>query len=367
MSSGIPQAAPGIPPPAALVTGGNAEPRLGASPFGPPALTGRIRVSPEDFLVEELDAFEPDGAGEHLLLTVEKRGMNTAFAAQRIAAWAGVPESAIGFAGLKDRHAVTRQRFSVQLPGREAPELAALESEEIRVLAAHRHGRKLQRGALRGNRFGIVVRDVVGDAEAFEGRLREIAANGFPNSFGEQRFGHGGGNLDAARRMFEGQRVRRDRRSLLLSAARSELFNAVLATRVASGSWWSGMPGEVWMLDGSHSVFGPEPDPSALAARVAAHDIHPTGPLWGRGELRTTGACLELEESALAPYVDLRAGLEAVGLKQERRALRAIARGLRWERLEPGILRLVFELPPGCYATSLLAALGTVEDAAARG
>jgi tRNA pseudouridine13 synthase len=127
------------------------------------------------------------------------------------------------------------------------------------------------------------------------------------------------------------------------------------------------MTGEVWMLDGSRSVFGPEPDALALAARVAAHDVHPTGPLWGCGALRTAGACRALEESTLAPCESLRTGLERAGLKQERRALRAIARALRRVWPEPGALRLSFELPPGSYATCLLAALGTVEDAAAGG
>ncbi len=334
------------------------------SPFGPSVLNARIRTTPEDFFVEELGAFEPDGAGEHLLLTIEKRGMNTAFAAQRIAAWAGVADVAIGYAGMKDRHAVTRQRFSVHLPGRESPDLAALVSDDLRVLAASRHARKLQRGALRGNRFELTLREVVGDAEAIEHRLAELATHGFPNYFGEQRFGHGGGNLEAAQRMFAGQRVRRDKRSLLLSAARSELFNVVLAARVADGSWWRGLPGELWMLAGNRSVFGPEPDPAALAERVAAHDVHPSGPLWGRGALRTTDACRALEEAALAPYASIRAGLEEAGLKQERRALRTIAAGLHWEWLQPDVLRLRFELPPGSYATSMLRALGDVGDSA---
>ena len=333
-------------------------------PFGPPVLHGRIRSTPEDFFVEELDAFAPDGSGEHLLLTIEKRGMNTAFAAQRIAAWAGVPESAIGYAGMKDRHAVTRQRFSVQLPGREAPDVAMLESDGMRVLAADRHTRKLQRGALRGNRFVLILRDVVGDAKAIEHRLGELAVHGFPNYFGEQRFGHGGGNLDAALRMFQGQRVKRDKRGLLLSAARSELFNVVLAARVADGSWCRGLPGELWMLEGSRSVFGPEPDPAALAERVATHDVHPSGPLWGRGALRTADACRALEDAALAPHETIRAGLEAAGLKQERRALRTIAGGLHWEWLQADVLRLGFELPPGSYATSLMQSLGQVVDSA---
>ncbi len=357
MSDTLRPVAPGILPSAAL-----APPC--ASPFGPTVLSARIRTTPEDFFVEELDVFEPDGVGEHLLLTIEKRGMNTAFAAQRIAAWAGVTDVAIGYAGMKDRHAVARQRFSVHLPGREAPDIATLVSDDLRVLASNRHARKLQRGALRGNRFALNLRDVVGEADAIERRLAELAEHGFPNYFGEQRFGHGGGNLEAAQRMFAGQRVRRDKRSLLLSAARSELFNMVLAARVADGSWRRGLPGEMWMLAGTRSVFGPEPDPAALAARVAAHDVHPSGPLWGRGTLRTADACRALEEAVLAPHATIRIGLEEAGLKQERRALRTIAAGLHWEWPQPGVLRLEFELPPGSYATSLLRSLGEVADAA---
>ncbi|MBS0212661.1 MAG: tRNA pseudouridine(13) synthase TruD [Proteobacteria bacterium] len=335
------------------------------APFGPPVLQARMRVAPEDFFVEELPAFEASGSGEHLLLTVEKRGMNTAFAASMIARWAGVPESAVSFAGMKDRHAVTRQRFSVHLPGRDAPDVAALASDDLRVLDATRHARKLQRGALRGNRFALALREVVGERDTIETRLRLIRERGFPNAFGEQRFGREGGNLDAARAMFAGRRMRREQRSILLSAARSELFNRVLAVRVRDGNWDAGLPGEVWMLDGSHSVFGPEPEPSALAERAARLDIHPTGPLWGRGELRTQVACRDLEIAALADFTDMRTGLEQADLRQERRALRVPARDLTWQWHANGVLELAFDLPAGSYATSLLHALGPVADAAA--
>ena len=248
---------------------------------GAPVLQARIRTVAEDFFVEELPAFAASGAGEHLLLTVEKRGMNTPFAAQRIARWAGVPVSAVGFAGMKDRHAVTRQRFSVWLPKRVAPPLEALQSDDLRVLDHVWHSRKLPRGALAGNRFVLVLRGVQGASEAIEARLRAIAAQGVPNAFGRQRFGRDGGNVAAALAMFAGQRVRRETRTLLLSAARSALFNQVLAARVAAGSWATALEGEVFMLDGSHSVFGPEPLTPALQSRLAAFDIHPTGPLWG--------------------------------------------------------------------------------------
>lgn len=335
---------------------------------GAPALSAAIRVRDEDFLVEELPGFEASGVGEHLLLTVEKRGMNTAFAARTIAQWAGVPESAIGHAGLKDRHAVARQRFSVWLPKKIAPAIAALQSDDLRVLDHAWHARKLPRGALAGNRFVLALRGVEGDHARIESRLQAIVVRGVPNYFGEQRFGHDAGNLRKALAMFDGRRVRREERALLLSAARSELFNRVLAARVGAGNWDAALDGEVWMLDGSRSVFGPEPLTPELAARLAAFDVHPTGPLWGQGEPRCAGAARALELDALQdPTAErLRAGLERAGLKQERRALRLRPEGLCWRWLEADALELGFSLPAGCYATVVLAELGAVTDAAGR-
>ena len=331
---------------------------------GTAVLSARMRSTPEDFMVAEIDAFEPTGSGEHLLLTIEKRGMNTAFAATRIAQWAGVPEMAIGYAGLKDRHAVTRQRFSVHLPKRVAPDLGTLESPELHVLESTWHAKKLPRGALAGNRFELTLREIQGERGEIDARLRDIAARGVPNYFGEQRFGRGGDNVSAALAMFAGRRMRREQRTMLLSAARSELFNRVLAARVAAGHWDRSLDGEVWMLDGSRSVFGPEPSSPALDERLAAFDIHPTAPLWGRGVLRTTGDAEALETSVMAEGDGplLRAGLEAAGLKQERRATRLRPAGLVGEWLEDGALRVRFALPPGCYATVVLGELGPVMD-----
>lgn len=339
---------------------------------GPAVLQGRYRATPEDFRVEELPAFEADGQGEHLLLTLAKRAMNTAHVARRIAQWAGVDERDVGYAGLKDRHAVTIQRFSVQLPGRPDPDPAALEldqdGESLRVLHARRHSRKLSRGALAGNRFVLVVRDVRGGRAQIAARLQALAGQGVPNYFGVQRFGHGGDNLGRALAMFGGRRVGREQRSMLLSAARSQLFNQVLAARVRGGSWAGGLAeGEVWMLDGSRSVFGPQPLNSELAGRVQRFDIHPTGPLWGRGELRSDGMARSLELDALADPVSLRLrdGLEAAGLKQERRALRLRPADLAWQWPAADVLELSFVLPPGTYATSVLAELGTLGEGAA--
>jgi tRNA pseudouridine13 synthase len=334
---------------------------------GGAVLSARMRVAPEDFRVEELDAFEPSGSGEHLLLTVEKRGMNTALAARRIAQWAGIAEMGVSYAGLKDRHAITRQRFSVHLPKKVAPDLDGLQSSDFRVLAHAWHARKLPRGALAGNRFALVLRDVEGERDAIEQRLQAMAMQGLPNYFGEQRFGRDGDNVGQALAMFAGRRTRREQRTIYLSAARSLLFNQVLAARVADGSWNAGLDGEVWMLDGSRSVFGPEPWTDALAQRLAAFDIHPSGPLWGAGELRSRGAALALETSALADArsLALRDGLEAAGLKQERRALRLRPEAVEWNWSDADLC-LGFSLPAGCYATTVLAELGEVADASER-
>jgi len=332
--------------------------------FGEPLLRADIRTTPEDFQVDELPAFEPSGEGEHLLLTVRKRGANTVHVAKLLAKWAGLPEMGVSFAGMKDRHAVTTQRFSVHLPKRIAPDIAALASDEVEVLEATWHNRKLQRGALAGNRFRLVLRNVLGDHKAIDERLSLIAARGLPNWFGEQRFGRDGGNVPAALAMFGGRRMRPDQRSLLLSAARSALFNQVLAERVAQGTWDTPLDGEVWMLDGSRSVFGPEPWTDLLADRLGRFDIHPSGPLWGEGELRSSGAAAALELGAISDEqsLQLRAGLEAARLKQERRALRLRPANLQHRWLENDVLELTFALPPGCYATAVLHELGQVND-----
>lgn len=336
--------------------------------FGEAVFSASIRSTPEDFFVEELPAFEPSGEGEHLLLTVEKRGINTSAAATHLANWAGLPEVAIGYAGMKDRHAVTRQRFSVHLPKRIAPELSGLESENLRVLESSWHNRKLPRGALAGNRFVLVLRDVAGERGLIDARLGDIHARGIPNWVGEQRFGRDGGNVDAALAMFAGRRVRRDQRSILLSAARSTLFNRVLAARVGDGSWECGLEGEVWSLAGSRSVFGPEPWSETLAQRLAGFDIHPSGPLWGAGALRSTGCSAQVEMVALADpqSMVLRRGLEDTGLAQERRALRLALAEMSWKWRSETTLELAFVLPPGSYATALLHELGDAADRSLR-
>ena len=327
---------------------------------GEPPLTARLRARPEDFQVEEILGYDPDGAGEHLLLWVEKRGANTDWVARELAKFAGVPPVAIGYAGLKDRHAVTRQTFSVQLAGRPDPDWSTFPHADVTVLAATRHSRKLKRGALRGNRFVLVLREIEGDRAQAESVLQRMATHGVPNYFGEQRFGREGGNVAQARAMFAGRRVDRDKRSMLLSAARSQIFNQVLAARVERACWDTPLEGEIWSLAGSRSWFGPEPFSDALAERLARGDIHPSGPLWGQGEPPTQGDAGTLEREIGAAHGDLVAGLVAARMDQERRPLRLLPGQLRWRWLADDALELSFELPAGAYATVVVREVATV-------
>lgn len=330
--------------------------------FGGPPLAARLRVAPEDFVVEEQLSFTASGSGEHWLLSVEKRNANTVWAAGRLARFAGVAEREVGYAGLKDRHALTRQFFS--LPAKKGANLdwSSFSDPEVRVLNAARHARKLQRGALIGNRFELILREVVGDPATAEPVLTRIAAGGVPNYFGEQRFGRGGGNVDRARALFAGGHFQRNERSLLISAARSELFNAVLAARVADASWQRAIDGDVFQLDRRSAIFGPEAADELLRARIEAGEIHPTGPLWGQGELRSQGAAFALERAVVDRYPELAAGLIACGLEQQRRALRVRPQDLSWRWLDPHTLHITFALPAGAYATTLLRELANFAE-----
>ena len=319
----------------------------------------RIRTCPEDFLVDEELGFKPEGAGEHLLIRIRKRNLNSEQVARQLAHHAGIRTRDIGYCGLKDRAAVTSQWFSVWLPGKPDPDWSSLENENLQLLDHIRHNRKLQRGALSHNIFTIVLRDVQGDINKIEARLETIKLQGVPNYFGEQRFGRNGHNLVAAEAMFGGKRIKdRHLRSLYLSAARSFLFNEVLAARVRSDNWQTILPGEAVVLAGSRSFFLCEAVDQSIIDRLAQGDIHPSGPLWGRGELPARADAANIERLALNHYELFRTGIEQAGMKQERRPLRLLVNDINWNWLtevsEDQKLRLHFTLPAGAFATALL-------------
>jgi tRNA pseudouridine13 synthase len=327
--------------------------------LGPPGARGAIRSEPGDFRVEERLGFEPDGAGEHVLLLVEKRATNTHWVARALAEHAGVKRVDVGYAGSKDRHAVARQWFTVRVGAGAEPDWDTLAAPGVRILARARHRRKLKHGAHRGNAFVLRVRALRGDTADLEARLHAVARDGVPNYFGAQRYGLG--NVETARALFAGARVPRVQRGFALSAARSALFDAVLAERVAAGTWKTLLDGDVANLAGSASWFPVERADAELARRAQELDLHPTGPLWGRGELATRGVVRALEERVASAHEDLARGLEDAGLEQARRALRVVPEGLRWE-IARDELALSFALPPGTYATSVLNELIEAED-----
>jgi tRNA pseudouridine13 synthase len=333
-----------------------AEPMPLPTAHGEPPVSGQLRSAPEDFIVDEVLGFEPDGAGSHALLVVEKRGANTGWVASQLARAAGVAARDVGWSGQKDRNALTRQAFTLPWPA-QAPVAGCLEfaGEGYRVLRADRHGRKLRPGSHRANRFALRVRAVAGDLDALVARLGLVGERGVPDYFGPQRFGRHGANLERARAWAASAGAPRDRsaRSFALSAARSALFNAVLAERVRRGDWDRLLPGEAVMLDGRRSFFRAGDIDETLVARCVAMDVHPSGPLWGRGASPAEDVALAVESAVTDAEPGLRALLEGEGLDHERRALRLPVRGLRWS-LERDDLLLEFELPRGSFATAVL-------------
>ena len=325
---------------------------LGPRAHGPACGQALLKSTAEDFQVDEVLEIELSGVGEHLWMWVEKRGLNTEEAARRLARAAGVSQRAISYAGLKDRQALTRQWFSLHLPGKADPDLSGAEGHSLSILKAVRHSRKLQRGAHAANGFSLRLKHLNADKEELELRLQRIRAHGVPNYFGLQRFGHKGGNLVDAMRFAQAGEFpeQRNLRSRLLSAARSHLFNRVLAERVAAGTWDRAEVGDLLAFTDSRSFF-PAGEAECSDPRLAILDLHPTGPMWGVGGSPATGAPQLREDKLAAEQPVLASWLALAGMKQERRILRLPIAGLAWHYPEPDVLQLAFVLPAGCFAT----------------
>ncbi|MDI1311888.1 tRNA pseudouridine(13) synthase TruD [Prosthecobacter sp.] len=331
---------------------------------GGPLGRARFKVQPEDFVVEELLGFEPSGEGEHCLVWAEKRNLDSNTAAARLADAVGIRRRLVSHCGLKDRHAVTRQWFSLHMPGQASPEPEALESEGLRVLRITRNTRKLRRGIHLGNRFTIRLREPDFDAVLAAQRWQAIAEKGAPNFFGSQRFGNEGRNVEKAQAMFRGEFTPGDRllRGILLSAARSHLFNAVVAARMARGSWDKPVAGEVFGFADNGTILLPENQRGDEVARFEKGIVELTAPLWGSGELQSVGEVRMLEQELLAEFPDITAGLEAFGLRQERRVMRLRPLDSIFEVMENGDLQIRFDLPKGTYATTLLSELAELDE-----
>ena len=287
-----------------------------------PLISAVFKQKPEDFYVEESLSFVPSGSGEHLYLYVEKVNLNSEDVRKTLAAHFAVPKVDVSYAGLKDRHAVCRQWFSVRLPKSDIR--SKVQVSGLLILDQALHEFKLRSHHIRANRFRITLREMSA-LPSFDG-LEEV-----PNYFGPQRFGKNGRNLQSAQSWVAKSRPRIDRfrRGMYLSAMRSWIFNHVLSERLRQNSWKSSLDGEIPV------------------------DDLPTGPLWGRGRLNTKREVRDIEEKTVAEHPIFSDALEWSGTKQERRKLVCQVQGIQTE-VDGSNLVIDFSLERGCYATSVL-------------
>ena len=328
--------------------------------YGEPSATALLRSEPSDFIVDEELSFTPTGAGEHMLLLVEKIGQNTQYVAKQIAAAAGLKARLVSYAGLKDRHAVTRQWFCLPVPIKQELHYQDWNIEGVRILDTIRHQRRLKLGSIKQNHFKLRLRSV-SDKAAVEQRLALIT-QGVPNYYGEQRFGHFGGNLLLAAKLFAGHSIPdRQLRGLALSASRSMLFNQQLSARVTAKLFDQLLPGSVVQLDGSGSVFCVETVDEAIKQRLVEGDIHPTAVLPGIGKVLESGEALAWQLTQLAPFAHWVQALCDLNVNTERRAARLVPKALSYQ-WQADTLELQFALPTGCFATSVLRELVKYQD-----
>lgn len=315
----------------------------------------KFKSAPADFIVEEILDWQFSGEGEHLFLWVEKTNSNTQWVARQLAKFYQVPVRDVGYAGLKDRQAITRQYFSIRLPKLDA--LTFPQHEDFQVLHHHWHHKKLKRGFHQGNRFSITLQDAHFDATNLATQIEFIKTHGMPNLFDSQRFGHDNANLQALLDWQTGVRIprKRDDISLLLSALRSLGFNAILAERIKQQNWFTGLAGDVMQLDGSGSVFNCEEIDETISSRLQSFDIHPTGCLLGEGELGTSDLAKQLEITKIENYlIDFKDVLSKNRVAMGRRPLRVKVADLTL-KIEPNNrLQFDFQLPTGSYASALL-------------
>lgn len=334
-----------------------------------------IKQFPHDFIVNEIIHIDFSQQGEHCWFQIEKTHLNTHFVAKLLANWANIPLKDVGFSGLKDRHAITTQWFSLRLPNQQLPKLPfnefvqqqnlLQENEQLSILQNHWHHKKLNRGTHKANQFTITIRHITDNPQTIEQKLTNIQQFGVPNFFGEQRFGNDNSNLQKAKEWFATGKINgkkphpkfdREKLSLYLSTARSEIFNAILAKRIALGNWQTPLSGEVFNLNDSQSVFLAEVD-DTIYQRLSSYDIHLTGAMWGMGEpiSRDNVLSIELDVVNRCPDLTLLAdGLAKQGLKQQRRPLRFMPQQLSWHWLDNHTLKLDFILPSGCFATTVI-------------
>lgn len=341
---------------------------------GKPESQGLLRKQKSDFKVFEQLPFLPIGEGEHLFIYIRKTGANTVFVARELAKYFKVKEQLVSYAGLKDRFAVTEQWFGVHVPGKQVYDLQDLAIEGVEVLKYARHNKKLRTGALTGNRFELILRDVT-ELKAIQNRWNDITSQGVPNYFGEQRFGIDGGNIEKAQALFSGIKVKdKKKRGMYLSAARSCIFNDIISERIKQSTFAKLQKGDVLMLAGTQSVFHLDEVDDVIEQRFSNKDVDITATMWGAGDLMTSDNPKALEQSISDKYIEFSQGLPRFGLKQERRRIRLTVQEPNIEILADDAnnrsslpsVKVCFTLPAGSYATTVLRELIDYQDCTQR-
>ncbi|MGI0115990.1 tRNA pseudouridine(13) synthase TruD [Zooshikella sp. RANM57] len=325
--------------------------------YGGPLCTVRFKASPEDFIVNEVLGFEPSGQGEHFCLQVKKTGQNTAWVADQLANFVGINKRQVSYCGLKDRHAITRQWFSLPFPIKKDVDWHLFKVPGVEIEHVVRHHRKLKRGTHLGNEFRIRLYGEFPEKQIVEQKLGIIQARGVPNYFGEQRFGIAGDNVRAAEASFAKQSLSRmspNKRSIILSTARSVLFNHVLASRVADHSWNQYLPGDVLQFNDGNTIIKADAIDEVILQRFEAGELFATGPLWGEGALLTAHEVAKLEKTTAESVSLFADGLVHAGLKQQRRSLALVPKQLVWQWLSENCLEINFFLAKGLYATTVI-------------
>jgi tRNA pseudouridine13 synthase len=326
--------------------------------LGKPDVNASIRSEAAHFQVEEELGFEPCGEGEHCFLLIQKTGENTEAVARKLARFASVPAKMVSYSGLKDRNAITTQWFGVHLPKRDRFDWTEINEPGLKVLQQTWHRKKLRRGVHQINRFQITITNLSSPCDEITHRLEKIKATGVPNYFGEQRFGFDGQNLVHAEELLLKEKAvkKRHLRSMYLSSARSLLFNSVLSARVTQGNWNQAVEGDLMILEGTESFFPCDMEDETIKPRLDALNLHPSGPLWGKGGALPGTEVLAIEKKVLEDFQPICQALEKNDLSMQRRSLRLAVNDLHWEfsDQDQDALTLRFSLRRGGFATAVL-------------
>ncbi len=330
-----------------------------------PVISAKMRMTDADFKVEEELSFKPSGKGEHLFLQIKKINANTDWIAKQLQKIFGLSSREIGYAGKKDRHSISTQWFSLHLPGRDV-DLSKFDAikttdSEIHIINSVRHNKKLKIGSLRENKFEIVLRKLTGEIDLKN--IETIRRCGVPNYFGYQRFGFDANNLVMADQ-YLGQEINiknRNKRGLVISSARSLLFNLILSSRIKNDSWSQVIPGDCLMLDASQSYFLVKGNPEKEQQRIDSGDVHVTGLLPGREPSDASLSAKVIEDQIINQFPKWMEAFFRLNLTTSRRALRCKPRDFVVEQqADKAVLK--FTLNKGCYATSVIRELVNVTD-----